>query len=111
MKTEEIKEICFNCKHTKKYHNSIYKECACSQPTCQCTCFISSGIFYGMDLFTAFSVGVEEGYKKACEDILKLIDRYKDNNIIRWSKDKAEDYNEDLINISIEIRKLQEGKK
>lgn len=52
------KEICFNCKHTKRFHNSIYTEGSCSQPTCHCNCFEESRVFYGMDLFDAYEKGI-----------------------------------------------------
>ncbi len=55
----EHREICFECKHIKKFHNSVNKGGSCSQPTCQCTCFIESGVFYGMDLFDAYEKGKE----------------------------------------------------
>lgn len=55
---KEQKEICFECRHTKRFHNSVHKEGACSQPTCQCSCFISSGVYYGMDLFDAYEKGI-----------------------------------------------------
>jgi hypothetical protein len=54
---KEQKEICFECKHTKRFHNSVHKEGACSQPTYQCSCFIPSKVFYGMDLFDAYEKG------------------------------------------------------
>ena len=52
-----LKEICFECRHTKRFHNSVHKEGCCSQPTCQCSCFIPSKVFYGMDLFDAYEKG------------------------------------------------------
>ena len=54
---KERQEICFECKHVKRFHNSVHKEGCCSQPTCQCVCFIESGVFYGMDLFDAYEKG------------------------------------------------------
>ena len=73
IKTElkEQKEICFGCKHTKRFHNSVYKEGACSQPTCQCSCFIQSGVFYGMDLFDAYEKGKLDTSEDKCEGLTK----------------------------------------
>ena len=57
MENKDKKEICKECRHTKRFHNSVHKEGSCSQPTCQCTCFIESGLYYGMDIFDAYEKG------------------------------------------------------
>lgn len=57
---KEHREICFECVHVKKFHNSVNQGGSCSQPTCQCSCFIESGVFYGMDLFDAYEKGKED---------------------------------------------------
>lgn len=54
---EGKKEICLECKHTKRWHSSVCKDGCCSQPTCQCSCFINSVVYYGMDLFDAYEKG------------------------------------------------------
>ena len=57
---KEHREICFECNHIKRFHNSVHKGGCCSQPTCQCSCFIESGVFYGMDLFDAYEKGKKD---------------------------------------------------
>lgn len=57
---KDQREICANCQHVKRFHNSIHKEGACSQPTCSCCCFVESGIFHGMDLFDAYEKGISD---------------------------------------------------
>lgn len=67
---EDKKELCLECKHTRRFHNSVHKDGACSQPTCSCCCFIESGVYYGMDLFEAFEAGNKlEGYCNKCKKV------------------------------------------
>jgi len=64
MKPDEIlKEVCLNCKHTKRYHNKG----SCSQPTCMCNCFIESGLIYTTDILDAFNQGKEQNTKRLAD--------------------------------------------
>lgn len=67
---EILKEVCSNCRHTKRFHRNG----CCSQPTCMCNCFIESGLIYTTDIFNAF----EQGKSLAREDERKKIIHNKD---------------------------------
>jgi len=72
MEEDKEKEICSECRHAKRFHNSVHKGGCCSQPTCQCTCFISSGVYCGMDLFDA--------YEKGKQDVQNKLEKKKNEN-------------------------------
>ncbi len=63
MTTEEERELCLNCRHTKRFHSKG----SCSQPTCMCNCFIESGLIYTTDIFNSF----EQGKSQATKEILE----------------------------------------
>ena len=48
MEKKEHQEVCFICRHIKKWHKNGG---SCSQPTCMCNCFTESNIFSGEDAF------------------------------------------------------------
>ena len=58
-KENELRELCLNCKHTKRFH----KNGSCSQPTCMCNCFIKSGLIYTTDVLNAFEQGKQDAQK------------------------------------------------
>jgi hypothetical protein len=69
---EPKKEICFNCKHTRRWHKG-----SCVQPTCMCNCFEESGVFYGMDLFEAKKQGQLSSQNKLSNYIKERIANLK----------------------------------
>lgn len=75
MTEEELKkaerEVCFNCKHTKRWH----KKGCCSQPTCMCNCFIESGLNYTTDVLNAFQAGQLAEREKCLKIIEELYEK------------------------------------
>lgn len=86
------REVCLNCKHIRKFHNPEFCGGRCSQPTCQCNCFIESGLIYTTDILDAFMQGKAMHKKGYMNPVVEAVDEvFKDNMLMSeptWEKIK-----------------------